>query len=167
VKTTCLQYLSEFTNRERNHNLLIPGQHGRNRRMATIQVIACWGVGICLVGCWGGNDGPGRFRVSGTVQYQDRPVPSGYVMFEPDASVGNQGPGAIAAIHQGRFITPPGKGVVGGPHTVKVVGYPPVEESSAANSVPPSPLFPTYVTTVDFSREQDTEMELVVPVHGK
>lgn len=52
-----------------------------------------------------------------------KPVATGTVQFEPDASLGNRGPMAIAEIHEGRYETDHGKGVVGGPQKIIIEAY--------------------------------------------
>jgi hypothetical protein len=76
---------------------------------------------VLLAGC--SSAGPGRYQVDGEVSFNGQPVPEGSVLFEPDAARGNRGPGVVALIHHGRFCTEPNRGVVGGPHLVRVVGY--------------------------------------------
>jgi hypothetical protein len=74
------------------------------------------------LGC-GGNAGPRRHEVSGTVSYRGQPVPVGYVSLEPDPTAGNFGPGSMAKIVAGRYRTDRGRGVVGGPHRVRIIGF--------------------------------------------
>ncbi len=73
-----------------------------------------------IIGC---SNGINRFEVSGTVTWKGEPVPAGEVLFEPDPDAQHDGPQARAAIENGRFRTPPGEGVVGGPHIVIVLGF--------------------------------------------
>ncbi len=53
----------------------------------------------------------------------DTPVPVGEVIFRPDSEQGNEGPGSVARIREGRYQTEAGKGVVGGPYVVEIVGF--------------------------------------------
>lgn len=70
------------------------------------------------------EEGPPRYRVSGTVTYQGEPVPTGVIQFTPDASKGSSGPPGFAEIEAGVFDTKlSGKGVVGGPHRVTVDAF--------------------------------------------
>ncbi len=78
---------------------------------------------VCLLGC-GGDKGPKRYRISGTVTYQGEPVPMGTVMFEPDSSAGNSGAAGSAAIKDGKFDSgADGVGFVGGPHRITVQAF--------------------------------------------
>jgi hypothetical protein len=78
---------------------------------------------ISPAGCSRAPDGPQRNPLKGRVTYQGKPVQGGRIVFAPDDSKGNSGPGAIAFIREGEFETPPGHGVVSGPHVVDILGY--------------------------------------------
>lgn len=81
-------------------------------------------VGILALAVLGGcGSGEQRFELSGTITYEGRPVPAGYIVFNPDAAAGNTGPGSTADIRDGRYTTPPGGGTMGGPHTVSIFGF--------------------------------------------
>lgn len=121
-------------------------------------------VGLCLAAAGCGEDGPTRYEVSGTVQYQGKPVPAGRIIFTPDAAQGNQGPQGVAIIKDGRYSTAAGsRGTVGGPHQVRIAGYDgaPVqgEEFMMTDG---TPLFPEYTTTADLPREA-AEVDFDVP----
>src|SRR5262245_29789774 len=76
---------------------------------------------LAIFGC--GSDGPPRYRVHGMVTYEGKPVPAGTIIFEPDASQKNDGPQGLATIHAGLFDSAKGgKGTVGGPHRVTILG---------------------------------------------
>lgn len=64
-----------------------------------------------------------RFDLSGTVTYEGKPVPRGYIVFRPDREAGRDGPGAQADIRDGTYATLPGQGTIGGPHVVQVYGF--------------------------------------------
>lgn len=70
------------------------------------------------VGC--GSNRPATFELSGVVTLDGQPVPVGDIVFYPDASQGNTGMQARAAIRDGSYRTPPGKGHVGGPMVIVV-----------------------------------------------
>jgi len=74
-------------------------------------------------GCSQDLPGPKRFAVTGEVVYQGKPLPRGTIFFVPDSSKGNQGPGSIVQIRDGKFMTAKGGGVVGGAHTITISGY--------------------------------------------
>jgi len=78
-------------------------------------------VAGCLAacGCGGGAEpGPARFRLSGKVTFDGKPVPVGTIYFEPES-----GPAGNAQIKDGQYDTANGKGIVGGAHTVMIEGY--------------------------------------------
>jgi hypothetical protein len=77
---------------------------------------------LSLAGC-SGNDGPTRYDVSGSVTLDGKPIPVGEMLFAPDTSKGNSGPGSVAKIKNGRFETTPGRGIVGGPYRVVITGF--------------------------------------------
>lgn len=109
---------------------------------------------LFLSGC-GGPSGPERYHVSGTVTFDGKPVPAGSVLFEPDKSKGNSGPAAGVKIKGGKYDTRiDGKGMVGGPHLVKIIG---------TDGVAPSEDFPEgtvlfeYATTADLPKDEATQ----------
>ncbi|MEX1042636.1 MAG: hypothetical protein WDZ51_18525 [Pirellulaceae bacterium] len=99
-------------------------QRPRPPRYSAIASLLCLAAIAMCVGC-GGVDGNGRNRVSGTVTLDGQPIPNGMISFEPDFNKGNTGPQGIAPIHEGRFDTnsPGGRGIIGGPHRVRIEGY--------------------------------------------
>jgi hypothetical protein len=118
-------------------------------------------VSCCLVGC-GRDDGPLRFDVSGKVTFNNKPVPVGRIQFEPDSSQDNQGPAGYALIKDGTYSTQEtGKGTVGGPHVVVMLGFD-GKAAPAEEIVAGAPLFPKYRTTVDLPKETTT-MDFDVP----
>jgi len=89
----------------------------------------CAGVSGC-----GKTDQPNRYELSGKALFDGKPIPEGTISFSPDSTKGNDGPGNMADIKEGKFVTRPGKGIVGGPYIVVVYGY----------SDPKTPLFLPY-----------------------
>ena len=75
-----------------------------------------------IAGC-SQQDGPTRYDVTGVVNYAGKPVPVGFVTFIPNTDKGNKGPGGGADVKDGKYDTASGKGMVGGPHKIKVVGF--------------------------------------------
>ena len=118
-------------------------------------------VHVALLGC-GRSDGPRRYEVSGRVTFQGEPVPVGLVQFVPDTSQDNHGPATSAAIEDGRFRTPRGKGIVGGPHVVIVTGSDGVPfDSPEGIQSRGKALFPAYRHSIVLpheSSEQDFEV---------
>ena len=76
-----------------------------------------------LLGCGGSSDVK-RYRVSGKVSFDGRPITHGEVLFTPDGAQMNSGAQGIATIRGGRFDTSSagGKGYGGGPAVVRVTG---------------------------------------------
>jgi hypothetical protein len=114
--------------------------------LPALRLAGCLLIGSVVGGC-GGPAGPVRYDVKGTVLYDGQPVPAGEVALDPDGSQGNKGPGSIARIKDGRYQTEPGKGVLGGPYVVRIVGFDgvPVGDSSVGTGI-----FPQYQTKVEF-----------------
>ncbi|MCA9068003.1 MAG: hypothetical protein KDA84_03735 [Planctomycetaceae bacterium] len=116
-----------------------------------------------VLGCGSPNDGPKRYHISGKVTYDGKPIPKGKIYFEPDDSKGNSGPQAGADIVDGEYETANGKGVVGGPHLVKITGTDGVETQVEGEVLPDGKtLFPPYETTFNFPKE-DGEHSFKVP----
>jgi len=126
---------------------------------------AAWAVlaAVLAAGC-GGDGGPGRYRVRGTVTFDGKPVPLGYISFAPDTSQGNRGPGSGAPIRDGSYETASGKGVVGGPYVVRIAGTDgvPVELPGEGMLPEGSPLFEEYVTKIVLAKER-SEQDFEVP----
>ena len=76
-----------------------------------------------LSGC--ADNGPPRYRLTGEVTYDGKPIPYGDVLFTPDGAKGNSGPQGIAQIRNGRYDTDgaEGKGIGGGPTVIRVTGF--------------------------------------------
>lgn len=123
-----------------------------------VLTLAC----ILTVGC-GGDTGARKNTVSGTVTFDGKPVPKGFITFEPDSKKGNSGPAGGAEIVNGSYKTPSGKGVAGGPYKVKIVGTDGAPTTESGEELPDGkPLFPAYYTDVEFSGE-DTTKDFAVP----
>ena len=118
-----------------------------------------------LAGC-GSGGGPARYDLSGKVTYAGKPLPAGYIVFSPDTSQGNKGPGAQADVKDGRYATRPGQGTIGGPHVVTISGFDGVAfgEGPAKNPMG-KPLFATYQTKADLPKQAGTR-DFSVPAQG-
>jgi hypothetical protein len=128
--------------------------------LATTAVLMLFVVGLPLVDGCGKSKVP-RHDLSGRVTFQDKPVPVGLIVFEPDASRGNRGPQGYAQIFDGRYETERfGKGAILGALNVEITGFPP-GDGSAGN--PTTPLFPPYKTQVRISDDTHT-LDFEVPV---
>jgi len=117
-----------------------------------------WGLLVaigCVVGCQGGSEGPARYALKGLVTYQGEPVPSGEILFTPQA-----GPGTLVTIEMGEFQTiPPEGGVVAGTHKVLITGRA-LSNGGALSSN--EKLFRDYETTLTMT-ESPTDHNFEIP----
>ncbi len=108
-----------------------------------------------------------RYRVSGKATWAGQPIPAGMIYFEPDFSQGNKGPAGVATIKEGAYDTAiAGKGVVRGPHRVRIDGFDPARSKSDDGIVQTAPLFETYETTLDLPAAP-SEHDFDVPASAK
>lgn len=120
-------------------------------------LISCLLALLLLCGC---SSAPPEYHLSGTVQYGGQLVPAGQIFFEPDYTKGNDGQAGFAYIKDGRFDTRDrGKGVLGGPHVVRIHG---ADGKPAAELPVGRPLFKEYKKSLDLPREHGT-LNLEVP----
>jgi hypothetical protein len=121
---------------------------------------------LLLTGC-NRNAGPPRFGLTGKITCAGKPVPAGYILFVPDKSKGNDGPGASAEIKDGVYKIRPNEGVIGGPHTAKVSGFDgkPVQQGPVLNPMG-STLFLNAPVDIELPKE-DASYDIVVPVTAK
>ena len=126
-------------------------------------------VAICLaiaaIGCNRG-DGISRYRVSGSVTFQGRPVPAGMVYFNPDVKAGNDGPPGFAAIVDGRYDTGAkgGRHAIAGPHQVVIEGHEP-GASGGQEETSGRPLFGGYSVPLDLPAAA-SQHDFVVPAEA-
>jgi hypothetical protein len=120
---------------------------------------------LLLLGCGSGVD---THQVTGTITYQGKPIPAGNIIFSPDTDKGNKGPGTVAEIKDGKFSTPPKKGVVGGAYRLEINGYDGVPIPGGEGGMDPrgKPLFPTYQMALELPKP-GTPLEIKVPVVGR
>ncbi len=140
------------------------------RQWPSLFPLACAGpllVTVALLAGCGGAQGPTRYAVSGQVTYEGKPVPVGFIYFRPDVSRGGSGPACGARIEQGAYQTPAGRGCVGGPHLVEIVGQDGVGfESEEGYQADGQSLFPAYATEVDLPSE-DVRQDFDIPVQSE
>ncbi len=124
-----------------------------SRRSAALGIMLVVVSSVLLVGC--SDSGPKRYRLQGTVEFDGKPVPAGTVYFDPDSAKGNKGPQGYASIVDGKFDTEKaGKGHVGGPMKIRIVGLTSAVVATNDDS-PKPPLFPEFVDTVDLEKSDD------------
>lgn len=114
---------------------------------ASAAVLVC--CSLLVLGC-AKSDGLERFQLSGTVTYDGQPVPKGEIQFTPNSREGNPGPGTFLKIENGHYGTAPGKGVLGGPYGVRIVGYDGKANSESDLGVS---LFKPFSEKVDLPKE--------------
>lgn len=98
------------------------------------------------IGCSPRQEGPPRFVIRGRVRFDGKPVPAGRIVFEPDTSAGNKGPGGCGNIVNGRYSTYSRMGAVAGHQSVRISGF---DGIPAGEFVEGKPLFSEYTTTVE------------------
>lgn len=117
-------------------------------------------VGCAIASGCAQEEGPQRYRVSGTVTHKGAPVPIGVIQFRPDASQGNSGPPGFADIKDGTFDTNvSGKGTIGGPHLITIDAF---NGRNIDPDIRPNgdPLVSGYQKRVDLEKETETALEL-------
>jgi hypothetical protein len=116
-----------------------------------------------VVGCGGSNDTHKLYAVSGNVTFGGKPVPVGFVTFEPNSLQGNAGPGCGASIQDGYYKTDKNKGIAGGSYLVTVNGSDGIATTIDGEDAPQgASLFPPYKTQFDFPKS-DTAWDIEVP----
>lgn len=110
---------------------------------------------VGLVGC-GGNEG---YHVSGVVNFEGKPIPTGKIYFTPDTSKKNVGATGFATIKNGAYNTASsdGKPQLGGPMMVKIEGFDPSAKGpqnagDTSGEVTVNALFPTYETAAELPK---------------
>lgn len=110
-----------------------------------------------LVGC---DSGEKRYRLQGSVTFKGKPVPEGYIVFEPDASKGNSGGPGRAKILDGKYDTSADEnvGVLGGPHLIRIQGFDKKITGESAQEVAlPKSLFTDYSVSEDLPKQDGTK----------
>ena len=118
---------------------------------------------LLLIGC--NRREHERYGLAGKVVYNGQSVPAGYIVFTPQASAGNPGPGSQADIHDGKYATLPGQGTIGGPHVARIFAFDGKPYTPPGGKMPivmGHPLFPPYTAKVDLAK-QATTFDFTVP----
>lgn len=77
---------------------------------------------FAIAGCGSGESN--ALHISGTVEYEKKPLKYGTILFEPDTSKGGRGAPGTAVIKDGKFDTKTdGSPTTGGPQIVTVQGF--------------------------------------------
>jgi hypothetical protein len=108
---------------------------------------------VILCGC---SSGERVYQLSGNITYAGKPVPTGHIIFEPDNNAGASGGSGFAKIKDGHYDTSilDGRGVMGGPHIVRIQGLDGIVRGELLNGIP---LFQEYVTTADLPKGNGTK----------
>jgi len=131
-----------------------------SRHCARICLVAAVALGAVL-GCSRG--GP-PYPLSGSVTYDGKPLPVGEIVFMPDPDRGNEGPGVLCFVRDGRYEMPQGKGHVGGAYVAELIGFdgkPPTNVEGPVD-LRGKALFPTHVVKIDLPTGAATH-DFVVP----
>ena len=115
---------------------------------------------LMISGLWGcggpATDGPARHSLSGQVLFRGKPVPKGSIHLSPDTEKGNQGPGVVIPIKNGRYQTQSDLGSVGGPMIVKITGLDGVPYTEGGETITDGrPLFPLYQAEVELPKKSE------------
>ena len=114
-------------------------------------------IPILALGC----SNEGGYRLRGKISLAEKPVPAGEILFAPDTSKGNSGPGLLVEIKEGRYQTRAGKGHVGGCYVLTITGF---DGNSAPEKMMPKgdALFSNYKLEVELPHE-NSELDIDVP----
>jgi hypothetical protein len=143
------------------HWCLVIGSSGTAMRTAATRFwrgILASALVLPLAAC--SSEPSGRFDVSGTVTFKDRPVPAGLIAINPDLSKGNDGPQGLAEIKDGRFDTRNlDKGAPSGAVILMIDGFDGVPQPESPYG---KPLFFGYKLSLELPKEA-TEQSIQVP----
>lgn len=120
----------------------------RLQRHRPLMLVALLLVG--LAGCFGSSDGPLRYELTGTAEFNGEPIPYGRILLMPDTESGNSGPAAVADIEDGTYETRPDSGHTGGRFRVRIIATDGTQPSSPDID---NSLFPPYYTTIELPAE--------------
>ncbi len=114
------------------------------------------------MGC---SSGERRYQLTGKVTYKGKPVPEGYIIFEPNAAKGNKGGPGQCKIIDGVYDTrlDAGTGTLGGPHLITITGFDKKVTGATAREVAlPKSLFTDYKLEQDLPKKNST-LDIDVP----
>ncbi|WP_437230740.1 hypothetical protein SH661x_002120 [Planctomicrobium sp. SH661] len=130
------------------------------RRAGLLGMMSMLCVVLELNGC-SSESGPQRYRLSGNVTYDGKPVPSGRIALSPDGSSVGAG---YAPITEGRYDTQiDGRGHLGGPHTITITGSDLELIDPKVPDLGTRPLFPNYEIKLDLHHGAE-KRDFEVPV---
>ncbi|MBA4187436.1 MAG: hypothetical protein C0467_05390 [Planctomycetaceae bacterium] len=101
---------------------------------------------LLIAGC----GGTASYPVSGKVTFDGKFVPVGEVVFTPDGAKGNHGPAFLADIKDGVYVSPAGRGHMGGAYTARIIGFDgKPSEAKGLVDARGTPLFAEYSVAFD------------------
>jgi hypothetical protein len=105
-----------------------------------------------LAGC--GPSEEKLFDISGSLTFEGKPIAAGVIHFEPDATKGNKGQAGYAEIRGGKYDTAQkGKGVRGGPYSIRINGF----DGKVGPEAPlGAAMFPEYTESRELKAEKQT-----------
>ena len=112
-------------------------------------------LALTTVGC-GRRDGLTRYKISGTVTYQGKPI-GGRLRFVPDSDKGNRGPATMIDFSSGKYQSVDGYGVLGGLYRVEITGYEPLTPEQEKAGTPPKKLFEFYKVDVELEKKNSVK----------
>ena len=124
-----------------------------------------------LAGGCGGDAGPEKYTVTGTVTYDGKPIPFGDIVLQPKTGVANVQSMSRVRIQDGRYTAE----IIGGPHTINIrdltgdIDMDPKGAESGAKPVLPGG---GYRGEVDFApldqvKESPVEKDIEIPGRSK
>lgn len=126
---------------------------------------ALTGLGVVLLaGCGGGSDVE-LTDLSGKVTFAGKPVVYGQIEFIPDSGKGHQGPAGSAEIVDGAYDTSAsGRGIVPGPHLVRITAYEARPAAASEDETAPSSAKPPIFAGFTLEQElKETSKDFDVP----
>ena len=130
----------------------------KNSVLRLISMAAACLVLSTLVSC--GDTGPPRFELSGTITYKGKPVPAGYIRYEPLDTVVNKSTVGNADIKDGKYSTLRDQGSTGGRHRVFVYGFNGIPEPGSGPAG--AAIFNSYAVEAELPLETST-LDIEVP----
>jgi hypothetical protein len=126
--------------------------------MRQVRLGTAFGLLVFVAGCSGASDIK-LVDQSGKVTFAGQPVVYGSIEFVPDTEKEHKGPAGFAEIIEGSYDTRKGgRGVVSGPHKVRVTAYdenpPPANPDETVPSTAKPPIFAGYTLDAELTGGQ-------------
>jgi hypothetical protein len=150
-----------FTDMHRSGSLLVFRLFQHRKLCLAVALVMLFAPG-CIK-----HQGPDRYDLSGSITFNGKPVSVGSIVFVPDVSKGNDGPGSTAEIKDGAYRTLARRGTIGGPHVAIISGFNGIayrkggELCSSGKS-----LFPIMHISIDLPKES-AKYDFILPLKNK